>query len=86
MAGSPPPTPLYLPYTFPFPSTVQRLHKPVGSRVNRLDKLFDYACFVPVEGGQAGEVERVVRSWECPIEGDIVRWDVHEGDKITNAK
>lgn len=78
-----PATPLFLPYSLPYPITVQRRLAPTSSTpIPRLAPLLSYAYTAT----QDGVKERLVKIWESPVEGEIVKWDVKEGQVIRDAR
>lgn len=81
MSGGSPPTPLSLPRSLPYPITIQRLNKPVGAEVKKTDSLFTYS-FKQKKVDEPGE-ERLVRVWESPVDGELVSWEISEGQKLT---
>lgn len=89
------PTPLTLPTHLPFPLTITRLFPSSSTTLVRGDKLLEYtftsdtsrralsriAAGKPA-GSEDGEPREndMVGSWECPIDGEMVRWG--EGVKV----
>ncbi|KPV72112.1 uncharacterized protein RHOBADRAFT_55955 [Rhodotorula graminis WP1] len=76
-----PATSLSLPRALPFPITVQRIHSPVGTTVQKTATLLTYS-FVPALPDEDGNRVRQVRQWESPIAGDVVQWAVRAGDLV----
>lgn len=78
-----PATPLFLPYSLPYPITIQRRLAPTSSTpIPRLAPLLSYAYTATHDGVK----ERMVKVWESPVEGEIVKWDVNEGQVIRDAR
>lgn len=77
-----PPTPLYLPYSLPFPITLQRLTAPTSSNILKSAPLFTYSYHATLDGIR----ERQVSSWHSPVQGQIVNWAVKEGQLISDAR
>ncbi|ORY66918.1 hypothetical protein BCR35DRAFT_322307 [Leucosporidium creatinivorum] len=76
-----PPTPLYLPYSLPYPITLQRILAPTSSQIPRLTPLLSYAYSATHDGVK----ERMVKVWESPVEGEIIHWNVKEGQVLRDA-
>ncbi|GAA5944378.1 uncharacterized protein JCM15063_000934, partial [Sporobolomyces koalae] len=76
-----PPTALCLPSTLPFPLTIHRLHAREHDTIRKLQSMLTYS-FIPLQPDEDGKRERVVESWDSPVEGQLVRWDIHEGQLL----
>lgn len=77
-----PPTPLYLPHTLSFPLTITRLLASTP-RVRKTSPLFSFSYLVSRPDGSR---EREVKVWESPVEGEVVKWGVKEGDVLKDAR
>lgn len=80
-----PATHLRLPASLPYPLTVQRIHAQVDSQIRKTQRLFTYS-FLPTKPDEQGRRERQVREWDSPIQGQVVHWDVREGDIIREPR
>ncbi|GAA5883837.1 hypothetical protein JCM16303_007405 [Sporobolomyces ruberrimus] len=79
-----PPTALHLPSNLPFPLTIHRLHSPPNSQVEKTQAILTYS-YVPVKPDQEGKRERVVESWDSPVQGIVVKWDIKEGQHVQDS-
>lgn len=78
-----PATPLFLPFSLPYPITIQRiLARPTSSSIPRLAPLLSYAYTATHDGVK----ERMVKVWESPVEGEVIKWDVKEGQVLRDAR
>lgn len=91
-------TSLRLPHNLPYPVIIQRLHllpptinnntskneteKEIVTKVNKTDRLLTYSYFIENEEGKR---EKEVRVWESPVNGDLVKWCVREGDTVRSS-
>ena len=80
-----PATHLRLPAALPYPLTVQRIHAQPGAHVQKTQRLLTYS-FLPNKPDEQGKRERQVREWDSPVLGQVVAWDVHEGDIIREPR
>ena len=80
-----PATHLRLPAALPYPLTVQRIHAQPGAHVQKAQRLFTYS-FLPNKPDDQGRRERQVREWDSPVLGQVVAWDVREGDIIREPR
>jgi len=79
-----PPTPLCLPSSLPFPLTIHRLHSSPNSQVNKTQQILTYSYLQPKPNEQ-GKRERQVESWDSPVEGQLVKWDIKEGQILMDS-
>lgn len=97
-------TPVIAPEGVPYPITIDELIAPIGSHVNRGDRLFAYKFWYLVEvasddmddaamqhvSSESGNkhAHKIVREsieyFDAPFEGDIMCWNVDEGDEIAS--
>lgn len=80
-----PATHLRLPAALPYPLTVQRIHAQPGAHVQKTQRLFTYS-FLPNKPDEQGKRERQVREWDSPVLGQVIAWDVREGDIIREPR
>ncbi|KWU47543.1 hypothetical protein RHOSPDRAFT_14030 [Rhodotorula sp. JG-1b] len=80
-----PATQLRLPAALPYPLTVQRIHAQPGAHVQKTQRLFTYS-FLPNKPDELGRRERQVREWDSPVLGQVIAWDVREGDIIREPR
>ena len=80
-----PATQLRLPAALPYPLTVQRIHAQPGAHVQKTQRLFTYS-FLPNKPDELGRRERQVREWDSPVLGQVIAWDVCEGDIIREPR
>ncbi|GAA5986526.1 hypothetical protein JCM10908_003786 [Rhodotorula pacifica] len=80
-----PATHLRLAAALPYPLTVQRIHAQPGHHVNKTQRLFTYS-FLPSRPDEQGKRERQVREWDSPVQGQVIAWDVREGDIIREPR
>ncbi|GAA5892694.1 protein serine/threonine phosphatase [Sporobolomyces salmoneus] len=79
-----PPTALHLPVSLPFPLTIHRLHSLANSQVQKTQSILTYS-YLPVKPDAEGKRERVVESWDSPVEGLVVKWDIKEGEILQDS-
>ncbi|GAA5836291.1 hypothetical protein JCM3766R1_003481 [Sporobolomyces carnicolor] len=79
-----PPTALHLPASLPYPLTIHRLHAQPDSQVRRTQSILTYS-YLPLKPDSEGKRERVVESWDSPVEGTLVKWDLKEGQLLQEA-
>jgi hypothetical protein len=82
MEDSLPPTPLFLPSDLNYPVTINRLHVTPGAQVRNTQPLFSFSHWVAKDGSR----EREVSVYESPVEGQVIKWSVREGDVIRTAE
>lgn len=91
-------TSLRLPHNLPYPIIIQRLHllpppiiknssnndteTEIVTKVNKTDRLLTYSYFIENEEGKK---EKEVRVWESPVNGDLIKWCIREGDTVRNS-
>lgn len=75
-------TPLHLPRGLPFPITIQRLLSTPPNHVSKTQPLLSYSFNLP----NLHDRESQVRVWECPIQGELLKWCVKVGDVLLNSK
>ncbi|GAA6039105.1 hypothetical protein JCM8097_005327 [Rhodosporidiobolus ruineniae] len=80
-----PPTSLSLPKALPFPLTIHRIHATKGTTVDKTQHLLSYS-YQPPSTAEDAAPERAVRVWESPVHGEVVRWEVREGDQVTTSR
>lgn len=80
-----PATQLRLPAALPYPLTVQRIYAQPGAHVQKTHRLFTYS-FLPNKPDELGRRERQVRQWDSPVLGQVIAWDVREGDIIREPR
>ncbi|GAA5866431.1 hypothetical protein JCM3774_004681 [Rhodotorula dairenensis] len=78
-------THLRLPAALPYPLTVQRIHAQPGTHVAKTQRLLTYS-FLPAKPDEHGRRERQVREWDSPVQGEVIAWDVREGDIIREPR
>ncbi|GAA5963234.1 hypothetical protein JCM21900_006561 [Sporobolomyces salmonicolor] len=76
-------TALCLPSSLPYPLTVHRLHFSPNSTVRKTQAVLTYS-FVPAKPDDDGQRERQVASWDSPVEGELLTWNVKEGQLWTD--
>ena len=79
-----PPTALHLPASLPYPLTIHRLHAQPDSQVRKTQSILTYS-YLPLKPDSEGKRERVVESWDSPVEGTLVKWDLKEGQLLQEA-
>ncbi|GAA5872133.1 hypothetical protein JCM1840_006328 [Sporobolomyces johnsonii] len=73
-----PPTALCLPSSLPYPLTIHRLHLAPHDKVRKTQSILTYS-FIPARPDDDGKRERQVASWDSPVEGELLSWNVTEG-------
>lgn len=82
-------TTLRLPHNLPYPISIQRLHvlpsknSTSTNTINKTDTLLTYSYYVETPEGTR---EKEVRVWESPVNGELIKWCVREGDSLRNSK
>lgn len=83
------PTPLYLPASL-LPITIHRLLAPHSHSINKTQPLFSYSYYESVQQQQqprhdnnSDTRQRVVKVWDSPVQGTVVKWAVKEGQQVT---
>ncbi|GAA6009999.1 hypothetical protein JCM11491_005822 [Sporobolomyces phaffii] len=79
-----PPTALHLAASLTFPITVHRVHAPPGADVQKTQSLLTYSYLAP-RPDPDGTRDRVVETWDSPVHGTVVEWDVTEGQVVHDA-
>lgn len=85
-------TPVFSPEVLPYPITIDQLIAPIGSHVEKGQRLFAFKFWYMVEiagapeDGGAGQGKKQVREsiefFEAPFEGSLMSWNVDVGDEI----
>lgn len=95
-------TPVLSPEGLPYPITIDQLIKPIGSHVEKGERLFAYKFWYMVEiasspddndsidGGNEGHAKKRVREsiefFEAPFEGDLMSWNLDKGDEVVSSR
>ena len=86
---------IYLPRTLPYPITILERHARVGDSVRRGAKLLTYSFRRQVKDDNPDDLEpgtsaqtkeeSAFGSWEAPIEGVLVQWNVR-ADEVVDGR
>lgn len=85
-------TPVFSPEVLPYPITIDQLIAPIGSHVEKGQRLFAFKFWYMVEiasspdENEGGHRKKTVREsiefFEAPFEGDLMSWNVDVGDEV----
>lgn len=88
-------TPVFSPEVLPYPITIDQLIAPIGSHVEKGERLFAFKFWYMVDiatspdDNEVGHNKKTVREsiefFEAPFEGDLMSWNVDVGDEIATA-